>query len=49
MTYDLGYFEGIRNAFMAYASVHDDESLGRFKEWLIAELEEAKALKEESS
>ena len=47
MSYDVGYFEGVRNCFLAYSSVYDDLSLSIFKEWLIAELEDAKRLKEE--
>ena len=48
--YNLGYFEGIRNAFMAWCrcSVSDPESLLAFSTWIQEELADAKQLKEES-
>ena len=48
--YNLGYFEGIRNAYMALASFnhHDDEILAsqRFLEWIAKELADAKVLRD---
>ena len=45
--YDLGYFEGIRNAFRQYAVCRSDEDLERFKEWIISELKDAKEILED--
>ena len=45
--YDLGYFEGIRNAFRQYAVCQSAEDLEIFKEWILAELKDAKELMEE--
>lgn len=51
--YNLGYFEGIRNAYMAWASFnhHDDHMLAlqNFLEWIANELADAKKLRDESS
>jgi len=49
--YNLGYFEGIREVYMAFATFqhHDDHSLAlqRFLEWIAAELEDARKLMDE--
>jgi len=45
--YDIGYFEGIRNAMMAF---HLDANAGDcvfFIDWLQRELEDAKRLRDE--
>ena len=49
--YNLGYFEGVRNAFMAWCrcSVSDPESILAFSTWIQEELADAKKLKEEST
>ena len=49
--YNLGYFEGIRNAYMTYSTFnhHDDRELAnqKFIEWISKELAEAKKLRDE--
>jgi len=49
--YNLGYFEGVRNVYMAFSSFHhhDDNALAlqRFIEWIGEELAEAKRLRDE--
>ena len=42
--YDLGYFEGGRNVFMAYVRSGGDEE--SFVEWVKSELESAKKLRD---
>jgi len=46
--YDLGYFEGIRNAMMAFMSAGwlNEEDLNNYRQWIMQELEEAKRLKD---
>lgn len=41
--YNLGYFEGVRNVFMALHSLTEDD----FNIWLADELAEAKKLRDE--
>lgn len=43
MSYDVGYFEGVRNALVAFIRMPDKK---QFLEWLDAEVEDAKRLKE---
>ena len=42
--YDLGYFEGVRNVFMAYVRSGGDEEA--VVEWVKSELESAKKLRD---
>ena len=42
--YNLGYFEGIRNVFMAYMQAPDEKS---FLEWLETELADARRLRDD--
>ena len=42
--YDFGYFEGVRNVFMAYIRSGGDEE--SFLEWVKSELESAKGLRD---
>ena len=42
--YDLGYFEGLRNAMVAFMRMPDKD---QFFEWLCGEVEEAKSLRNE--
>ena len=46
--YDLGYFEGVRNVFMAYIKSADGrtESLVWFDKWIESELKSAKELRD---
>jgi len=46
--YNLGYFEGIRNAMMAFMTADwlNEEHLNNYRHWLTDELGEAKRLKD---
>jgi hypothetical protein len=41
--YDLGYFEGLRNAMIAYMRMPDKD---QFFEWLCNEVKEAKSVRD---
>lgn len=41
--YDFGYFEGVRNVFMAYIQ---SESPASFDKWIKSELESARKLRD---
>lgn len=42
--YDLGYFEGLRNAMVAFMRAADKD---QFFEWLCKEVDEAKRLRDD--